>query len=144
MQHDKHKDRTTPQPAQTERATQFVDKLAGDVAELQELITSARAIINKAGNPETPKDTTISLEQWHDFYEWLVVDRKIKATTHHRDTTTSRYRKLCNFLSGRPLTRESFNEFISHMKDNGYSNNYMNNLIKLAKLLDRYHGINQL
>lgn len=80
----------------------------------------------------------LSKELWSDLKTYLLIDRKQSDKRAAVQANKSRFNILVSYFSTHEFTRENFNLFLSEMKARGYSASYMNNFIKLAKLIDRY------
>ncbi len=81
----------------------------------------------------------VTMEMWDSFLTYLVIEKKLSAQPNSRGELylKSRFRILTKHFASTPFNRESFNVFLFSMNRNGYSNAYLNNLIKMAKHL---HG----
>lgn len=83
------------------------------------------------------------MDLWEGLYTYLFVDKKLSP--HAKGTTAkSRYRVLCAFFSQNEFNRDNFNAFVLKMQREGKSNDYINNLITMAKHVDKWLKINQL
>lgn len=81
---------------------------------------------------------------WQTFQTYLFIDRKLSEKSSSRNAITSRFRKLSTYFSDKEFNRNNFNTFVADMRKQQYSASYINNMIKLAKHLDRFLHLNQL
>ncbi len=86
----------------------------------------------------------LSEGMWEEIATYLFIDLKLTDSRHNRYSAKSRFVVLVNFFKDKPFNRKGFNDFMSGMHQKGYSANYLNNLIKLGKQIDRYYKINEL
>jgi len=127
-----------------EVATQFMEKATDKIKEMYNVLDQAQQIIASVNAPKKKEDIYIKFEMWEAFKSWLVIDRKIRDNSN-MEATKSRFRIMCRWFYNEPLNRETFNRFIDVLKNQEhYSNNYINNFIKVAKNLDRWLGIGEL
>lgn len=73
---------------------------------------------------------------WDRLYSYLYIERKFS------DTTIRAYKflfdSLCSYFAKIPFTRDNFTRFILIKKQEGLNESYLNNYIKMAKLVDKY------
>lgn len=86
----------------------------------------------------------INKKLWNPFKQYLYIDRKLSDTPHSISTDKSRFNKLTTYFSHKDFNRDTFNTFIAYLKAQNYSASYINNVIKLAKHLDRWLKVGQL
>jgi integrase len=87
---------------------------------------------------------TLNPEQFEKLKTYLLYDKKLSATTHNINSTKSKFLLLTKYFKEREFNRENFVQFVAYMKERGYTNNYINNFIKLAKHIDKFYKINEL
>lgn len=76
---------------------------------------------------------------WESFYTYLLIEKKLTITsTKSTSYLYSRFNIIQKQLDGKPFNRESFGLVLMQMKQKGYSNAYLNNLIKMAKHLNGF------
>jgi len=83
---------------------------------------------------------------WSALEGYLYFDLKLSEKASAKSAVASRFRVLSSFFHQNNLTlnRENFLIFIAHMKEKKYSPSYINNIIKLAKHIDKYYKLNEL
>ncbi len=87
---------------------------------------------------------TIKSTFWLQFKNYLYLDRKLSDKPGSVSADKSRFNKIANYFIDKDFNRENFNIFIGILKDKAYSASYINNIIKVAKHLDRWLKINEL
>lgn len=87
---------------------------------------------------------TIKRTFWFDFKSYLYIDRKLSDKPGSVSADKSRFNKIANYFIDKDFNRDNFNIFIGTLKDQNYTASYINNIIKVAKHLDRWLKINEL
>ena len=87
---------------------------------------------------------TLQPKLFEELKPYLIYDRKLSANKHNMQIYQSRFNIMCRYFGERKFDRANFNSFIGFLREKGYSNNYINNFIKLAKHVDRFYKINEL
>lgn len=87
---------------------------------------------------------TLQPAMWEKLYEYLVYDKKHDDSRKNVQRRKSTFLILCKYFHEKEFNRESFTEFIRYMLEKGYTKEYANTFIKLAKHIDKYYKINQL
>lgn len=85
----------------------------------------------------------LSKELWPQIETYLLIDRKHSDKRAAVSANKSRFHLLASYFSSVEFNRENFNQFIYKSKEHGYSISYINNFIKIAKLVDRYYKLNE-
>lgn len=75
---------------------------------------------------------------------FIIYDKKCSSTRDNLNTLRSRYRMLVKCMRGMDFNRDNFTICVQEMKESGYSDQSINNFIKLAKHIDRLYKINEL
>ena len=87
---------------------------------------------------------TLNKDKWEDIKEYLLTDRKHSDKESSILADKSRYTLLAAQFLTRDFNRTNFNKFIGELKAKGYSHSYINNFIKMGKIVDKYFEINQI
>lgn len=82
-------------------------------------------------------------ELWPQIETYLLIDRKHSDKRSAISANKSRFHLLASYFTSVEFNRKNFNRFISEQKTKGYSISYINNFIKIAKLVDRYFKLNE-
>lgn len=85
----------------------------------------------------------LSKSLWSEIETYLLIDRKHSDKNAAVSANRSRFNLLASYFSTVEFNREHFNQFIYKSKEHGYSISYINNFIKMAKLVDRYYHLNE-
>lgn len=85
----------------------------------------------------------LSKELWPQIETYLLIDRKHSDKRAAVSANKSRFHLLASYFTSVEFNRENFNQFIYKSKEHGYSVSYINNFIKIAKLVDRYYKLNE-
>ena len=86
----------------------------------------------------------ISPAQWKTFSTWLFIDQKISNSYSSMTAIRSRYHILCTYFAEVPFNRGHFSLFLQQRHAKGDKPAYLNNFIKLAKQIARYHKLEEL
>lgn len=78
--------------------------------------------------------------QWEELKEYLLNDKKMSDKPGNIYTLYSRFRILEKYFSDKEFNRKNFTEFISGLRERKYSASYINNFIKMAKLIGKFAG----
>lgn len=87
---------------------------------------------------------TLSAKLFEELKPYLIYDKKLSASKHNIQVYNSRFNIMCRYFGEREFNRANFTAFIGYLKEKGYSNNYINNFIKLAKHVDRFYKLNEI
>lgn len=87
---------------------------------------------------------TLDRALWKALKAYLLIDRKHSDKSSAVSANKSRFFKLADYFSDKDFNRENFNLFIGELKEKGYSYSSINNIIKIAKNLCNYRGIDEL
>jgi len=87
---------------------------------------------------------TLDPKLFEELKPYLIYDRKLSASKHNIGVYQSRFFIMCRYFGEREFNRANFTAFIGYLKEKGYSNNYINNFIKLAKHIDRFYKLNEI
>ncbi len=86
----------------------------------------------------------ITHELWPEFRSYLTIEKKLSDKASSMYALKSRFNKVSEHFSTVDFNRANFNIFISQMKSKNHAPSHLNNMIKMAKHLDKYFQINQL
>lgn len=86
----------------------------------------------------------LTKDMWPVLEAYLTIDKKLDNSYRNVLGHKSRYFLLCKFFSDLEFNRQNFNAFILQMQQKNLSISYQNNMIKIAKHIDKCFGINQL
>lgn len=81
---------------------------------------------------------------WEEFATYLFIEKKMSESETSVSALKSRFRKVTQYFSDRNFNKINFNIFIAEEKSKGRKPSQLNNLIKMAKHLDKYLKINEL
>lgn len=84
----------------------------------------------------------LTKDLWPALEVYLLTERKIGKNT--LKYTKYRYKLLVGYFHDKEFNRANFNEYIYGLKLRGLSNAYINNLITLAKNIDKWKSLGQL
>lgn len=87
---------------------------------------------------------TFQRNQWDSFRSFLLIDRKHSDKPQAIQAEKSRFLKLADYFSTIEWSRNNFTHLLGQIKEKKYSTSYSNNLIKMGKLLDQFHGTEEL
>lgn len=87
---------------------------------------------------------TLRAELFDEIKPYLIYDRKMSANKHNMQVYRSRFGIMSRYFGEREFNRTNFTAFIGFLREKGYSNNYINNFIKLAKHVDKFYKINEI
>lgn len=83
-------------------------------------------------------------EMWERLYRYLVYEKKFDNSHKNVDRRKTLFLQLCKYLDGKEFTRENFTNFIQYMIEKGYTREYANSFIKIAKHIDKCWELHQL
>ena len=86
----------------------------------------------------------ITQDLWSSFKTYLYIDKKLSYNPSASYAYKSRFNKVVCYFIDKDFNRENFNKLISEMKEKKYASSHINNIIKIAKHLDKWLGLNQL
>jgi site-specific recombinase XerD len=86
----------------------------------------------------------ITLDLWPDFKSYLVIEKKLSDKSSSLYALKSRFNRLTSNFSQKDFNKSNFNLLIAEMKGQDHAPSYLNNMIKMAKHLDKFLRLNEL
>lgn len=81
----------------------------------------------------------VYLADWPKIEQFLVLQRGFGTKTQSLAVYKRRYKRFSAWFEHHNFTKKGFIEFLSSMKKEGLKNSYINNFIKIGRLIDRFN-----
>jgi site-specific recombinase XerD len=88
--------------------------------------------------PRAGNKMTLQNVEWAPFKTFLILEENFKDNKHSMYANKSRFNKLRDYFLDLDFNRDNFREFIHEMQKDGYSEEYQNRLISMAKNITKY------
>jgi hypothetical protein len=109
---------------------------------MNDIFVSPQSIQTQQPIKKAANEIYLTYEQWDKLYGYFAFDQNVGKDTIDRNRSV--FFLMCKHMNSVPFNPETFDKFIAYLKNKNHTDNYINEFIRVARLVDKVMGFNQL